>query len=36
MLSLFMFPVLFILIFLGFPVAFSLIGSAFVFGFFTF
>jgi TRAP-type mannitol/chloroaromatic compound transport system permease large subunit len=31
-----MFPALFLLIFLGFPVAFSLIGSAFIFGIFTF
>ena len=36
MLSLLMFPALFLLIFLGFPVAFSLIGSAFIFGIFTF
>ena len=36
MLSLLMFPALFVLIFLGFPVAFSLIGSAFIFGIFTF
>ena len=31
-----MFPALFLLIFLGFPVAFSVIGSAFIFGIFTF
>ena len=36
MISLWMFPTLFLLIFLGFPVAFSLIGIAFAFGIFTF
>lgn len=34
--ALFMFPALFVLIFLGFPVAFSLMSVALVFGFFTF
>jgi len=34
--ALLMFPALFVLIFLGFPVAFSLIGVAFVFGVITF
>ena len=36
MTALLMFPALFVLIFLGFPVAFSLIGVAFVFGVITF
>jgi len=36
MVSLWMFPALFVLIFLGFPVAFSLIGVAFGFGIITF
>jgi tripartite ATP-independent transporter DctM subunit len=36
MVSLWMFPALFVLIFLGFPVAFSLIGIAFGFGIITF
>ncbi len=36
MISLWMFPALFILIFLGFPVAMSLIGIAFAFGILTF
>jgi tripartite ATP-independent transporter DctM subunit len=34
--ALLMFPALFLLIFLGFPVAFSLMGVAFVFGLYTF
>jgi len=34
--ALLMFPALFLLIFLGFPVAFSLMSVAFVFGFYTF
>ena len=36
MTALLMFPALFLLIFLGFPVAFSLLGVAFVFGVITF
>jgi len=34
--GLLMFPTLFALIFLGFPVAFTLLGVAFAFGYYTF